>query len=41
MGLLVLAVPVGEGLLGLALGLEDAKEVLHAEGIDGLRLVSL
>merc|ERR1719188_1568124 len=37
--LLVLGVPVLEGLLRLLLGLEDAEEVLRAEDVDGLGLV--
>merc|ERR1712032_58762 len=37
--LLVLAVPLCESLLGLLLGVEDAEQVLHAEGVDGLGLI--
>merc|ERR550532_1317243 len=38
-GLLVLLVPVCKGLLRPFFCLEDTEEVLHAEGIDGFRLV--
>ena len=37
----VLLVPLVEGLLGLLHGLVDTKEVLVAEGVDGLGLVEL
>merc|ERR1712115_530842 len=40
-GLHVLGVPLIEGLPCLLLGVEDAEQVPHAEGIDRLRLVEL
>mmetsp|Transcript_54547 Transcript_54547/g.152230 ORF Transcript_54547/g.152230 Transcript_54547/m.152230 type:complete len:471 (-) Transcript_54547:79-1491(-) len=39
--LIELGVPAVEGRLGLRNGLEDAQQVLEAEGVDGLRLVQL
>ena len=41
LGSRVLLVPLVEGLLGLLHGLVDTKEVLVAEGVDGLGLVQL
>merc|ERR1711972_533649 len=40
-GLLVLVVPLREGLLRLLHGVEDAEQVLHAEGVNRLGLVEL